>query len=192
MKFSSFALLGMTVAGASALSLQMTSTLEPPTKTVSRTQRIMESTAGQQTGGAGGTSSYQGFLRAEENWTRLKQSKSFSYDSKILSSSEDSPPRFVTDDGATGNPACWAKLRKQDGIELDYEVAICGGTLGIFFATALALKGHKVVVLEAGKLQGREQEWNISMDEMEELFSTGWPQAGHRESASKMKAALKL
>jgi hypothetical protein len=48
-------------------------------------------------------------------------------------------------------------------------VIVCGGTLGIFIAYALQLKGLNVCVVEGGKLQGREQEWNISMDEMMEL-----------------------
>jgi len=38
---------------------------------------------------------------------------------------------------------------------------------------ALQLKGHNVVVLEAGKLKGREQEWNISMKELLELVELG-------------------
>jgi flavin-dependent dehydrogenase len=129
------------------------------------------SSAGQ-TGGAGGTSTYQGFLKAEENWTRLKQSKPFKYDSRLFSS--EPPPLFVTEDGAMGNPACWAKLREQDGKELDYDVVVCGGTLGIFFAAALQIMGiQKIAVVEAGKLRGREQEWNISMNELEELLELG-------------------
>jgi lycopene cyclase CruP len=50
---------------------------------------------------------------------------------------------------------------------------VIGGTLGVLFATALQLKGHRVCVLEAGKLQGREQESNISMDELLELMKLG-------------------
>jgi len=147
------------------------------TTTKSRTQRIMESTntAGGQTGGAGGSSTWDAFLRTEENWTRLKASKAFEFDGKLLTEDNANIPEFVTDDGAKGNPKCWTKLRDQNkgGNELDYEIAICGGTLGIFFATAFAVKGHKVVVVEAGKLQGREQEWNISYKEMEELLELG-------------------
>ena len=143
----------------------------------SRTQRIMEKTyTGGQTGGAGGSSTWDAFVRAESNWKRLKDSKAFSYDPKILDDSISVPPKFVTDDGAEGNPKCWETLRslsEDDNKELDYDVVICGGTLGIFFATALQMKGHTVCVMEAGKLQGREQEWNISMDEMIELLELG-------------------
>lgn len=165
MKFIGVELLAF-AGGASAFSLQMSSTIDQKT---SLTQRLIERTSGQQTGGAGGTSSYEGFLRAEENWKRLKQSQPFDYDPKVLAR-ENGPSLFVTDDGATGNQVCWEKLRDQKGKDLDFEIAICGGTLGIFFATALALKGYKVIVLEAGMLRGREQEWNISLDEMEELL----------------------
>jgi len=51
--------------------------------------------------------------------------------------------------------------------ELDADVAICGGTLGIFIAVALQKQGHKVILLERGKLKGREQEWNISRPELQ-------------------------
>mmetsp|Transcript_17527 Transcript_17527/g.26615 ORF Transcript_17527/g.26615 Transcript_17527/m.26615 type:complete len:627 (-) Transcript_17527:1065-2945(-) len=169
MKFILSIFLALT-GGAAAFSLQMSSKI--PSKEVSLTQRLIERTSGQQTGGAGGTSSYEGFLRAEANWKRLKQSQPFDYDPKVLSR-DDGPQLFVTDDGATGNQVCWEKLRGQKDKQLDYDIAICGGTLGIFFATSLALRGHKVIVVEAGILRGREQEWNISLDEMEELLCLG-------------------
>ncbi len=52
-------------------------------------------------------------------------------------------------------------------------MVVCGGTLGIFAALALQLKGRNVCVVEGGKLVGREQEWNISMDELMELVELG-------------------
>lgn len=79
------------------------------------------------------------------------------------------------EDGAVGNPKCWAKLWEQEqekGV-LGFDVVVCGGTLGIFFAAALQLKGFKVCVLEAGKLQGWKQEWNVSMDKLVELLELG-------------------
>eukprot|EP00567_Pseudictyota_dubia_P001344 CAMPEP_0197468524 /NCGR_PEP_ID=MMETSP1175-20131217/66126_1 /TAXON_ID=1003142 /ORGANISM="Triceratium dubium, Strain CCMP147" /LENGTH=351 /DNA_ID=CAMNT_0043004625 /DNA_START=26 /DNA_END=1078 /DNA_ORIENTATION=- len=144
----------------------------------------MEKTSSEgQTGGAGGVSTWDAFLRAEQNWSRLKSSEAFSYDTKRLGQKVQDgvppPPDFVTDDGGKGNPRCWSKLREQgamageDEKALDYDVVVCGGTLGIFVAVALQLKGHRVAVLEAGKLQGREQEWNISMDELLELVELG-------------------
>ena len=146
----------------------------------SLTQRIMESTStsSQQATGAGGSSTWDAFQRTELNWSRLKSSKSFDYDVTNLStttSDESPPPQFVTSDGACGNPNCWSKLRSQSNSQqkLDYDVTLCGGTLGIFIAMALQLKGHNVAVIEAGKLMGREQEWNISMKELDELIDMG-------------------
>ena len=48
----------------------------------------------------------------------------------------------------------------------DWDVVVAGGTLGIFIAAALALRGWRVAVLERGYLRGREQEWNISRSEL--------------------------
>ena len=95
------------------------------------------------------------------------------------------PPTFVTTDGAMGNPKCWEKLRDQGGKNLDYDVTIAGGTLGIFVAMALQLKGQNVCVLEGGQLRGREQEWNISMDEMLELVELGVLTQGDIDEAVK-------
>ncbi|WP_079678392.1 NAD(P)/FAD-dependent oxidoreductase [Planktothrix sp. PCC 11201] len=50
---------------------------------------------------------------------------------------------------------------------LDYDVVICGGTLGILIGATLVMKGWRVALIERGKLQGREQEWNISRKELE-------------------------
>jgi flavin-dependent dehydrogenase len=129
------------------------------------TERIMKKTPveGQATG-AGGSSTWDAFQRVEKNWKALKESKPQRLADVV---------EFVTDDGAKGNPRCWQKLNEQRGKELDYDVVVCGGTLGIFFATALRLKGQRVAVLEAGKLRGREQEWNLSMDELQELVKLG-------------------
>ena len=121
------------------------------------------------------------FQRTELNWSRLKSSKPFDYDVTNLSTiqNENGPPQFVTSDGACGNPKCWSKLRTQQSAtsssnsKLDYDVTLCGGTLGIFIAMALQLKGHDVAVIEAGKVMGGEQEWNISMKELEELIDLG-------------------
>ena len=51
----------------------------------------------------------------------------------------------------------------------EFDVVMCGGTLGIFLAAALQLRGLKVAVLERGPLKGRRQEWNISRKELHEL-----------------------
>jgi lycopene cyclase CruP len=48
----------------------------------------------------------------------------------------------------------------------DWDVVICGGTLGIMLAAALAQRGWRVALIERGILQGRVQEWNISRQEL--------------------------
>jgi flavin-dependent dehydrogenase len=150
---------------------------------MSLTERIMKSIEVEnQVGGAGGSSTWEAFQRMEANWERQKQFQPFEYDAVAAMGGIDPsnphvppPPQFVTQDAAMGRPEVWDKLRalKYETKKLDYDVVVCGGTLGVFFATALQLKGHSVCVLEAGKLQGREQEWNISMNEMLELVQLG-------------------
>lgn len=50
---------------------------------------------------------------------------------------------------------------------LDWDVVICGGTLGILIGAALANLGWRVALVERGILRGRDQEWNISRKELE-------------------------
>ncbi len=50
---------------------------------------------------------------------------------------------------------------------VDWDVVICGGTLGILVGCALVKRGWRVALLERGILRGREQEWNISRSELE-------------------------
>lgn len=52
----------------------------------------------------------------------------------------------------------------------DFDLIICGGTLGIILATTLQQKGLKIAIIERGILQGREQEWNISHQELQVLL----------------------
>ena len=53
-----------------------------------------------------------------------------------------------------------------------HDVVVLGGTLGIFLATALLLKGRKVAVVERNALLGRDQEWNISRADMQVICRT--------------------
>lgn len=128
-----------------------------------------------QASGAGGFSTLDAFQRAEANWSKIKAFEPFEYDPKLLQREQNGQPaprQFVTSDGGVGNPKCWSKLQELSDEEkdVDYDVVVCGGTLGIFFATYLQMRGYSVCVLEAGKLRGREQEWNISMNELIELL----------------------
>ena len=50
--------------------------------------------------------------------------------------------------------------------ETDWDLVICGGTLGILLGAALQKLGWRVALLERGILRGREQEWNISRQEL--------------------------
>ncbi|WP_414619368.1 FAD-binding oxidoreductase [Calothrix sp. CCY 0018] len=53
---------------------------------------------------------------------------------------------------------------------VDWDVIISGGTLGILIGCALVSRGLKVALIERGILRGREQEWNISRDELQVLL----------------------
>ncbi|QIZ72092.1 FAD-dependent oxidoreductase [Oxynema aestuarii] len=57
--------------------------------------------------------------------------------------------------------------------ELEWDVVISGGTLGIFIGAALAKKGWRVAVLERGILKGRNQEWNVSRSELDVFIKLG-------------------
>ena len=57
--------------------------------------------------------------------------------------------------------------------ESDWDVVISGGTLGILLAAALQTKGWRVAVLERGILRGRDQEWNISRQELQVFIELG-------------------
>ncbi len=48
----------------------------------------------------------------------------------------------------------------------DTDIVVCGGTLGILLGASLQRLGWQVTVIERGILKGREQEWNISREEL--------------------------
>ncbi len=56
---------------------------------------------------------------------------------------------------------------------IDWDVLICGGTLGILVGCGLAQQGWRVAILERGALRGRDQEWNISRKEVQSLVTLG-------------------
>ncbi|USR91030.1 FAD-binding oxidoreductase [Phormidium yuhuli AB48] len=51
--------------------------------------------------------------------------------------------------------------------ECEWDVVICGATLGILLGASLAQRGWRVAILERGVLKGRDQEWNISRSELQ-------------------------
>ncbi|KAG2500246.1 hypothetical protein HYH03_001824 [Edaphochlamys debaryana] len=109
--------------------------------------------AEEQAGGAGGRTTLDAFLAADETWKRLREQPE-----GVAAGPE---PQFVrTSSRQLPNPP-------------QYDVVVCGGTLGIFAAAALAKRGLKVAVVERGPLRGRTQEWNISRKELYELEHVG-------------------
>ncbi|GIL77743.1 hypothetical protein Vretimale_6651 [Volvox reticuliferus] len=100
--------------------------------------------------GAGGRTTYAAFQAAEEQWAKLRGE----------------PPTGPA-------PQCVRESTQPLQSVPDYDVVVCGGTLGIFIAASLARRGLRVVVLERGPLRGRAQEWNISRKELLELEHVG-------------------
>ncbi|MGF1482260.1 MAG: FAD-dependent oxidoreductase [Cyanophyceae cyanobacterium] len=54
----------------------------------------------------------------------------------------------------------------KESLSCEWDVIISGGTLGILLATVLQKQGWQVALLERGFLRGRDQEWNISRQEL--------------------------
>lgn len=57
-----------------------------------------------------------------------------------------------------------AKIHQTD---TDTDIVISGGTLGILLGATLQQRGWSVTLIERGILRGREQEWNISRNELQ-------------------------
>lgn len=66
---------------------------------------------------------------------------------------------------------------------VDWDVVICGGTLGILIGAALQKRGWRVALIERGILRGREQEWNISRKELQVLLELELLEAEELEQA---------
>ncbi|KAI3426308.1 hypothetical protein D9Q98_008681 [Chlorella vulgaris] len=101
-------------------------------------------------GGAGGSTSMEALRRADAAWLKMRTRKVWG-----------PRPQFVR------------TTTERLAAPVDCDVVVCGGTLGIFLATALQLRGMQVVVVERGPLLGRAQEWNISRKEVDELVELG-------------------
>ncbi|KAI3465616.1 hypothetical protein Pfo_022279 [Paulownia fortunei] len=125
----------------------------------SRTQRIMESIpVSGEVGGAGGAYSYNALKRLDSLW------------SSICSASPvvQEPQQVVSN-----VPGLFRESEQAEKCTDTFDVLVCGGTLGIFIATALSSKGLRVGIVEKSILRGREQEWNISRKELLELVEVG-------------------
>jgi lycopene cyclase CruP len=73
--------------------------------------------------------------------------------------------------------------QKQSLSHLDWDVVIAGGTLGILVGAALQQQGWRVALMERGILRGREQEWNISRQELQVFVELGLLTQGELEQA---------
>ncbi|EYU43126.1 hypothetical protein ABFS82_08G116600 [Erythranthe guttata] len=128
----------------------------------SRTQRIMESisVSGGEVGGAGGSYSYNSLKRLDSLWSTL-----FSHSPVVQE-----PQQVVSNIPGIFSESEQAAKCGGDDV---FDVVVCGGTLGIFIATALSSKGLRVGIVEKSILKGREQDWNISRKELLELVEVG-------------------
>jgi len=112
--------------------------------------------AGEEVGGAGGAYSYNALKRLDQIWSSICEARA---DSKV--------PEVVT-----RVERLLADSDLGSGSEI-FDVIVCGGTLGIFVATALSSKGLRVGIIERNIIKGREQEWNISRKELMEIVEIG-------------------
>lgn len=125
----------------------------------SRTQRIMESIpVSGEVGGAGGSYSYNSLKRLDRLWSSICSAQ------KVVEEPQQVVSRI---------PSLFSQSQLADKEVDTFDVLVCGGTLGIFIATALSCKGLRVGVVERNLLKGREQEWNISRKELLELVEAG-------------------
>ena len=111
------------------------------------------SEGGEQAGGAGGGTTLRALERVDAAWAAIRN--------------------MPEGDAAGPAPSFVTESREPIGGPCDYDVAVCGGTLGILLAAALQTRGQRVVVVERGPLKGRDQEWNISRPELETLVPLG-------------------
>ncbi|CAL50078.1 unnamed product [Ostreococcus tauri] len=125
-----------------------------------RTIEIMESIASARDDddasaarGAGGTTTLEGLMRLDAAWTSMRRG------------------------AGRGDGEAFARRRRRraatETASDAFDVAVCGGTLGILVACALQRRGGRVCVIERGELRGREQEWNVSRAELEALVRAG-------------------
>mmetsp|Transcript_4270 Transcript_4270/g.12136 ORF Transcript_4270/g.12136 Transcript_4270/m.12136 type:complete len:617 (+) Transcript_4270:3-1853(+) len=105
---------------------------------------------GQEASGAGAQTSYAAFKRLDAAWTDMKTRTIHGI-----------PPRTVrtTEEQLPATPGM--------------DVVVAGGTLGVFLAMALQKRGLRTALLERGKVAGRDQDWNISREELFKYVSAG-------------------
>ncbi|KAL4184944.1 hypothetical protein AMTRI_Chr10g3570 [Amborella trichopoda] len=126
---------------------------------VSKTQEILGNVSiNGEVGGAGGAYSYEALKRLD----RIR-----------LSICSPKPDTNETIELVKRFPSTCRHSQSENEIQEIFDVLVCGGTLGIFLATALRTKGLRVGIIEKNVIKGRAQEWNISMNELLELVEAG-------------------
>lgn len=115
-----------------------------------RTEKALKKCEDAQGGGAGAGNTERALRAADAAWARMRSDREVTME-----------PFAFRRDGKAG---------RTTGL---YDVAICGGTLGVFLAASLQRKGCKVVLVERMRVVGRDQEWNISRAELQELVRCG-------------------
>lgn len=104
-------------------------------------------------GGAGSSATLKGLLGLDNGWSALREG-SWKKEPKQIVFPHSSP-------------------RTTDSSTTDYDIVVCGGTLGVFYAVAMQLKGYNVCIVERNRVSGRPQEWNISRKELMTLVRLG-------------------
>ena len=137
-------------AAASWLTPPIIPRARPAVMSQTLTEKIMSSLPDeQQSGGAGGATTYEALLRLDENWAKLRAGQL-------------PPTRNIVVEEPNAAPE-----------SAEFDLVVCGGNIGILLATALVMRGLRVAVLEAGTLRGRSQDWNASRKEVMELVEAG-------------------
>ena len=101
--------------------------------------------------GAGASGTYAGLQGLDKAWRKMRDGPPAA------------PPVFVREVDAFSPDEDYAS----------FDCVVLGGTLGIFFAAALQKRGLKCAVVERGLIKGRQQEWNLSLDEVMDLVEAG-------------------
>ncbi|EGB04579.1 hypothetical protein AURANDRAFT_32203, partial [Aureococcus anophagefferens] len=148
--------------------LRSTATATAPTTTATtRTARILEHLEAEGDGaGAGASGTLRGIEGLDRAWAQLRRP-----------TGGPAPAPFVTE-GDVGAAAP------------EFDVVVLGGTLGVFAAAAFQKRGLKVCVVERGPLVGRNQEWNLSLDEVYDLVEAGALEPGDVDGAVGVRAGF--
>lgn len=114
-----------------------------------RVKRVLETPGLETPEGMGGEKMFE---VAENFWRAMRRKKTIS-------------PR--------GGPTVISRVEGDVEMDVEYDVCVCGGTLGIFVACVLQQQGIKTCLVEKRAVEGRTQEWNISRSDYYVLEKLG-------------------